>query len=98
MRASMATAAVARELWPKERMVAMCLSLGGLKGSWVVARRRARWRESFLGLERRAALLWEALSLIRPTISLTFVMCPIESSEPKGEEGACAFPSSIGGS
>lgn len=77
MRASMATEAVARELWPKERMVAMCLTLGGLKESWVVARRRARWREGLLGLESRAALLWEALSLIRPMMSLTFVTCPM---------------------
>lgn len=84
----MATAAVARELWPKERMVAMCFSLGGLKGSWVVARRRARWRESFLGLEisKPAALLWEALSLIRPMMSLSFVMCPIQGAT-KGEKG-----------
>lgn len=45
MRASMAADAVARELWPKERRVARCLADGGEKGSWVVARRRARWRD-----------------------------------------------------
>ena len=56
----------------------MFLSLGGLKGSWLVARRRASWRERLLGFESRVALLWEALSLIRPMISLSFVVCPIE--------------------
>lgn len=45
MRASMAAEAVARELWPKESRVARCLGCGGEKGSWVVARRRARWRD-----------------------------------------------------
>lgn len=33
MRASMTAAAVARELWPIERMEVMCLSSGGMKGS-----------------------------------------------------------------
>lgn len=45
MRASMAAEAVARELWPKERRVWRCFGLGGVRGSWVVARRRARFRE-----------------------------------------------------
>ena len=67
-------------------MVAMFLSLGGLKGSWLVARRRASWRERLLDFESRVALLWEALSLIRPMISLSFAVCPIERERERERE------------
>lgn len=77
MRASMTAEAVAREPWPKESRAAICFSWGGIEGSWEVDRRRARWRERVLRLERRAALLSEALSLIAPTSSLSTVLRPI---------------------
>ena len=57
MRASMAVDAVARELWPKESRSVKCLGSGGVKGSWVVALSKARWRGKVLGLESKAALL-----------------------------------------
>lgn len=47
----------------------------------MVARRRDRWRESVLGLERRAALLSEALSLMAPIRSLSFVLRPIRDAD-----------------
>lgn len=62
----MTAAEVARELWPKLRSVVRCFGLGGVEGSWVVARRRDRWRVRVLGLEITAALLCDTLSLIMP--------------------------------
>jgi hypothetical protein len=68
MRSSTAVDAVAREPSPEERRVEMCLCFGGVKESWVVARRSER----VLCLEKIAALLCDALSFNFPITSLSF--------------------------
>lgn len=66
----MAVAAVAREPSPKERRVESCLGVGGVKESWLVARRRQRVAR----FESKAALPCEALSFITPMRSLSLAM------------------------
>jgi len=66
----MAAEAVARDPSPTVRSVERCLEVGGVKESWLVARRRervARW-------ERTAAFPCEALSLMMPMRSLSLVI------------------------
>lgn len=68
MRSSTAVDAVAREPSPVKRRVVRCLCVGGLKESWVVARRRER----VLRLDKIAALLCEALSFTMLITSFSF--------------------------
>lgn len=70
MRRSMAAEAVAREPSQEERREERWVWEGGVKESWVVARRRER----VVRLERMAALPCEALSLIMPISSFSFVI------------------------
>ena len=70
MRISTAADAVAREPSPEERSVWRCFWVGGVKESWLVARRR----ESVVRWESNAALLCEALSLIMPISSVSLVI------------------------
>lgn len=76
--AAMMGEAVDREASPKRRRAVMWWSSGGAGGEWVVARRTERRIETTLGLERRAALEREALSLMRPTRSLKLMVFPID--------------------
>lgn len=78
MRAVMMGEAVEREVSPKRRRAEMWWSSGGAGGEWVVARRTARRMATALGLERRAALEREALSLMRPKRSLRVMVFPID--------------------
>lgn len=71
--------AVARELSPRDKRTDTWWPSGGVDGVWLVARRTARWRERLLGLEMKAALDCEALSLMAPIRSLSVVIFfPIE--------------------
>lgn len=72
--------AVAREPSPRVRRVLRWWGSGGVVGGlWVVARRTARWRERVFGFESRVALDREALSLITPIRSLSFVILPMDT-------------------
>lgn len=72
MRSSKKEEAVAREPSVEERSVEICLWVGGVKESCVVARKRER----VVDLESNAALLCEALSLIMfiRFVTVSFVM------------------------
>lgn len=70
---------MAREPSVEERSVEIWLSVGGVKESWGVARKRER----VVGLESNAALLCEALSLIMfirfVTLSFVMFLLPVSS-------------------
>lgn len=79
MREEMRAEAVERELSPRASRAEMCRSSGGVEGKWAVTRRTARRREVVSGVETKAALDAEALSLIAPMRSLNFVILPMDS-------------------